>query len=178
MKDRTATVNRQKTVRHKRLKRQLKQRLTQIDRQIGAIDEAVGKRMASDDGLARKSEVLTSIPGIGAVTAAGLLTELPELGQIDGKAIASLTGLAPMTCQSGQWKGHRFIRSGRARPRRMLYMAALSAIQHHPELSSKYADLKKRGKPSKLALTVIMRKRIVLANALVKQDRRWTPAAA
>ena len=125
--------------------------------------------------MSRKARVLTSIPGIAQVTAAGLLSEMPELGRIDAKAAASL---APVTRESGEWKGRSFIRGGRARPRRMLYMAAVSAVRHNPDLARKYAELRARGKPSKVALTAIMRKMVVLANALLKQDRLWTPSPA
>ena len=75
--------------------------------------------------------MLTSIPGIARVTASGLLAEMPELGHLDAKAAASLAGVAPITRESGQWKGRSFIHGGRARVRRMLYMAALSASQHN-----------------------------------------------
>ena len=105
VKDRTAASNRKKHARHKLLKRQLRNRLAQIDRQIKALDAEVAKLIAGDKVLTRKAEVLTSVPGIGSVTAAGLLSKMPELGTIDGKAAASLAGLAPMTRESGTWKG-------------------------------------------------------------------------
>ena len=86
------------------------------------------------------------MPGIGSVTAAGLLSKMPELGTIDGKAAASLAGLAPMTRESGTWKGRSFIHGGRARPRRLLYMASVSAIRHNPDFVRKYRELRERGK--------------------------------
>ena len=91
------------------------------------------------------------------------------------KAAASLAGLAPVTRESGTWKGRSFIRGGRSRPRRMLYMAAVSASTHNPDLARKYRELRDRGKPPKVALTAALRKLVVLANALLKQDREWTP---
>ncbi len=120
--------------------------------------------------------MLVSIPGIAQVTATGLLSDMPELGRIDGKAAASLAGLAPVTRESGQWKGRSFIRGARARARRMLYMAAVSALRHNPDLARQYADLRERGKPPKVALVAVMRKLLVLANELLKQDRLWTPS--
>ena len=177
VKDRTAALNRKKHARHKLLKRQLRNRLAQIDRQIKALDAEVAKLIAGDKVLTRKTEVLTSVPGIGSVTAAGLLSKMPELGMIDGKAAASLAGLAPMTRESGTWKGRSFIRGGRARPRRMLYMASVSAIRHNPDFVRKYRELRERGKPPKVALTAIMRKMLVLANALLRHDRLWSPEA-
>lgn len=175
IKDRTAALNRQKHARHPLLKRQLKNRLAQNRRQLQTLDEAIATLIGADETLARQAEVLVSIPGIASVTAAGLLAEMPELGRIDAKAAASLAGLAPVTRESGQYKGRGCIRGGRARLRKILYMAAVSASRHNPDLARKYADLRARGKPPKVALTAIMRKLLVLANALLKQDRTWAP---
>lgn len=175
VRDRTAALNRRHQVRHPMLKRHLKQRLAQMERQIKALDAETGRLIAADEALSRRAEVLTSIPGIARVTATGLLTEMPELGRIDGKAAASLSGLAPVTRESGAWKGRSFIGGGRSRPRRMLYMAAVSAITHNPDLARKYRELRERGKPPKVALVAVMRKLVVLANALLAQDREWTP---
>ena len=178
VRDRTAALNRKHQARHPLMKRQLKQRMAHIERQIKALDAETGKLIAGDKALSRRAEVLTSIPGIARITAAGLLTEMPELGGIDGKAAASLAGLAPVTRESGAWKGRSFIGGGRSRPRRMLYMAAVSAITHNPDLARKYRELRQRGKPPKVALVAVMRKLVVLANALLAQDREWTPQRA
>ncbi len=175
VKDRTAALNREKHARHPLLRRQLKNRLAQIGRQIKALDDRIAKTTAEDAGLSRRMEVLTSIPGVGPVVAAGLLADMPELGRVDGKAAASLVGVAPWTRESGQWKGRSFIRGGRARPRRLLYMAAVSALRRNPDMARKYAELRARGKPPKVALTAVMRKLAVLANVLLKQDRLWAP---
>ena len=178
IKDRTAALHRQKHVRHALLKRQLHHRLAQSRRQLEALDQAIAKLVDDDADLSRQSEVLASIPGIAQVTATGLLAHMPELGRLDAKAAASLAGLAPATRESGQWKGYSFIRGGRARPRSLLYMAALSAIRHNPDLARQYTRLRERGKPPKVALTAIMRKLIVLANTLLHQNRPWTPDPA
>ena len=175
IKDRTGVLNRQKHAHHPLLKRQLKNRLAQTRRQLQALDEAITTLIGADETLARQAEVLVSIPGIASVTAAGLLAEMPELGRLHAKAAASLAGLAPVTRESGQYKGRGRIRGGRARLRKILYMAAVSASRHNPDLARKYADLRARGKPPKVALTAVMRKLLVLANALLKQDRLWTP---
>lgn len=177
VKDRTAALNRQKHVRHRLLRRQLKNRLAQINRQIKALDDEIAAVAGADAELSRRIEVLTSIPGVGPVVATGLVADMPELGQVDGKAVASLVGVAPWTRESGQWQGRSFIRGGRARPRRLLYMAAVAALRCNPDMAHKYAELRARGKPAKVALTAIMRKMVVLANALLKQDRPWTPHA-
>ena len=134
IKDRTGALNRQKHARHPLLKRQLKNRLAQARRQIQALDEAIATLIGADETLARQAEVLVSIPGIASVTAAGLLAEMPELGRLHAKAAASLAGLAPVTRESGQYKGRGRIRGGRARLRKILYMAAVSASRHNPDL--------------------------------------------
>ncbi len=175
VKDRTAALNRQKHVRHRLLSRQLKNRLAQIGRQIKALDDEIAKVSGADAELSRRTEVLTSIAGVGRVVAASLIADMPELGHVDGKAAASLIGVAPWTRESGQWKGRSCIRGGRARPRRLLYMAAVAALRCNPDMARKYAELRARGKPPKVALTAVMRKLVVLANALLKQDRLWTP---
>lgn len=109
VKDRIAALNRGKHVRHALRRRQNRNRLAQIDRQFKALDAEVGGLLAADPDLARQAEVLASIPGVGAVTAAGLVTEMPELGGIDAKAATSLAGLAPVARESGNWKGRSFI---------------------------------------------------------------------
>ena len=173
VKDRTAAMNRQKQLQHRLLRRQNTNRLSQIDRQLTAIDTEIEKCCAEDVVLTRRTEILTSIPGVFRVTAAGLLTQIPELGSLDAKAVASLAGLAPVTRQSGTWAGRSFIQGGRARARRLLYMPALAATCHNPELRAKYRELVAQGKPRKVAEVAVMRKLLVLANALLGQDRCW-----
>ena len=175
-KSRIAVLNRRHIARHALVKRQLRYRLTQIDNQIKAIDAAIRKLVKADEALARKAAVLTSIPGVAAITAAGLLAAMPELGRLDAKADSSLAGLVPVARESGQWKGRRFIGGGRGRVRKLLYMAALSAVQHNPDLAGVYSRLRERAKPGKVALTAVMREPIMLANTLPKEDREWTPA--
>ena len=176
VQDRTAARNRQKHLRHRLLRQQSKTRLSQIDRHLAAVDAEIGKRLAEDVVLARRrTEILTSIPGVSSITAAGLLTQMPELGRLDAKAVASLAGLAPVTRQSGAWQGRSFIQGGRSRVRRLLYMPALAAIRCNPDLRAKYRQLRGQGKPPKVALTAVMRKLLLLANALLEQNRSWLP---
>ena len=89
------------------------------------------------------------------------------------KAVAALAGVAPITRQSGRWRGQSFIQGGRKALRDALYMPALVAIRHNPDLRAQYDRMKKAGKPSKVALTAVMRKLLILANTLVKEDREW-----
>ncbi len=178
IKDQTAAKNRQKILTVTLLVRQAATRLRQIKTQITAIDTAIHALMAADPVLARRLDILQSIPGIGDQAALALLIELPELGTLDGKQAASLAGLAPRTRQSGKWTGRAFVWGGRRSLRNALYMPALVAARFNPDLKEKYEQLKKSGKPPKLAITALMRKIVVLANTLIKADRKWAPMMA
>lgn len=115
-----------------------------------------------------------SIPGIGAVTAVAMIVEMPELGTMEPKEAASLSGLAPITRESGKWKGRSKIGGGRRGMRNALYMPAPVAIRHNLHLAETYHKLVDAGKPAKLAIAAIMRKLVILANALIRDDRQWT----
>lgn len=177
IKDRIAARNREQVAQNAILRRQLKARLCQIEKQIGEIEKAMAAIVATDETLTRRREILASIPGIGPITAMTILVEMPELGEMDGKQAASLAGLAPITRESGSWKGRSRIQGGRAFLRCGLYMPALVALRINPDLRRKYQALKEAGKPSKVAIAAIMRKLIVLANALIRDNRSWSPNA-
>ena len=171
---RPATATASKRVPARTAAPRLGRRLEAPPLRVGVQGPALFRKLVkADEALARKVAVLTSIPGVVAITAAGLLAGMPELGRLDAKAVSSLAGLAPVARESGQWKGRRFIGGGRGRVRKLLYMAALSAVQHNPDLAVVYSRLRERGKPGKVAPTAVMRKLIVLANTLLKEDREW-----
>jgi transposase len=178
VRDRTALKNREKNLTIAILKRQCKQRLNQIERHIEALDGEIAAIIAADAKLARRHEILTSIGGLGTITANQLIATMPELGTLENKQAASLAGLAPVARQSGQWKGKSFIRGGRANVRQALYMPALVAARFNPDLKAKYQQLLAQGKPAKVAITAVMRKLIVTANALLKADRLWVKSPA
>jgi transposase len=174
IKDRTAALNRGKTLTLALLKHQNQQHLDQIETQIAAIDREQATIVAAQETLKARADILVSIPGFGAATACALLIDLPELGSMDRKQAASLTGLAPFTRQSGHWRGKSFIQGGRANLRQALYMPALVAIRFNPPLKAKYLALRAAGKPAKVAIVAIMRKLVVIANTLLRQHRKWT----
>ena len=178
VKDRTAAKNRAKSLSLALLKRHNAAPLKQIESQLAAVDAAIAEIIAGDPVMAERFAILLSIPGIAAATAAMLVTEMPELGQLDGKQIASLAGLAPVARQSGQWKGKAFIHGGRAHVRQALYMPALVATRFNPDLKAKYDQLTAAGKAPKQAITAVMPKLIVLANALLKKSQTWKENAA
>lgn len=178
VRDRTALKNRSKNLTIAVLKRQCRQRLDQIARHLEALDAEIATIIAADERLARRHAILTSIDGLGTLTANQLVATMPELGSLENKQAASLAGLAPHARQSGQWKGKSFIRGGRANVRQALYMPALVAARFNPDMKAKYLELIAAGKPAKVAITAVMRKLIVTANALLKQDRLWTRSPA
>lgn len=176
VKNRTAAKNRAKTLTLAILKRHNAEQLRQIERQITAIETEIMALIKTDPDLARRFAILVSIPGVSAITAFALIIDMPELGTLANGQAASLAGLAPVARQSGQWTGRAFIRGGRANVRQALYMPALVAMRFNPDLKAKYQQLKAAGKPAKKAITAIMRKLVVLANALLRDGRNWTPS--
>ena len=177
IKDRVAALNRQKNVRSPLIQRQLAARLRQIETQIEAIDQQLKKSRSADYDLKERFDILTSIPGVGDITANVLIAEMPELGDLDQGQVASLTGLAPVPKESGKSSGKRSIRGGRARARTALYMPALSAAKFYPACKAKYEAMVKQVKPKKAAIVAIMRKLVIIANALLRDRRKWSPDA-
>jgi transposase len=174
VKDRTAASNRGKSLTLPMLKQQCHRHRKQIDSQIEAIDREWMSILAANAALKTRLDILLSVPGIGAATAIALLVDMPELGTMDAKQAASLAGLAPVTRQSGTWKGKSFIQGGRASIRQAIYMPALVAIRFNPQLKEKYEALRQVGKPAKVAIVAIMRKIVIIANALIRDNRKWT----
>lgn len=178
IRDRTAVKNRAKGLTLSLLKRQNAALLRRIEADLAAVDEAIRAGIAKDPALVRRFQILTSIPGVAEAAAFALLIAMPELGGIDGKRAAALAGLAPRTRQSGQWTGRAFVWGGRKAIRDALYMPALVATRHNPDLKAKYQQLTGAGKPKKLAITAVMRKLLVLANALIRDNREWASRMA
>jgi transposase len=178
VKDRTRIITRLKTQTLAITRRQGKVRLTQVEKQIAEIEAEIASLIQSDDTLAQSMKILLSIPGVGAICASTILIEMPEIGTMDRKQVASLTGVAPMTRESGQWRGKSFIQGGRKVVRDALYMPALVAMRFNPDLKAKYQAMIKAGKPPKVAITTLMRKLIELANILIKENRSWVKKGA
>ena len=178
IKDQVAALTRAKAITLPLLKRHNAARLKQIEAQREAVDAEINALIQGDPDLAQRFAILCSIPGIAEVSAAMLLIEMPELGSLDEKQVAALAGLAPIARQSGNWKEKSFIRGGRQQVRQGLYMPALVAIRFNADLKTKYEQLIKAGKAPKQAITAVMRKLIILANALLKKDRKWQTRVA
>jgi transposase len=174
-RERTAAKNRAGRLTLALLRRQHAARLRTIERALAQIDAAIAALVAADAELARSAEILCSIPCLAPVTAAAILAEVPEPGTLEPGAVASLAGLAPRTRESGRWKGAARIGGGRAELRRALYMPALTAARFNPDLKAVYDRLRAAGKPAKVALVAVMRKLLILTNALIRDDREWSP---
>jgi transposase len=142
----------------------------QIKKQIEKIDLLIKQHIAASYELSAKAEKLTSISGVGSRTAALLLAQLPELGQLNRREVAALVGVAPFNRDSGKMRGKRTIYGGRRPVRHGLYMAALVAARHNPILRNFYLRLRAAGKPAKLALTATMRKLLIVLNSALKPD--------
>jgi transposase len=178
MKTKVATQTRLQTAELPLIQCQLAKTLALAEAQIQAIDAEIAKRAEKDPAFKRRVEIVDSIPSIARITAHAMLIHMPELGTLAPAQAASLAGLAPVPRDSGTKNGKRFIRGGRAHLRRALYMPIVAAIRWNPDLGAKYKALVAAGKPKKLALVAIMRKLIILANALLRDNRKWTPKAA
>ena len=144
--------------------------MSKIKKQIETLDRRIGELIAQDQTLYEKAQKLTAISGVGARTAALLLAQMPELGQLNRRQAAALAGLAPFNHDSGSIRGKRAIFGGRRALRTGLYMAALSAARFNPILSRFYQRLRAKGKPHKLALTAVMRKLLLALNHSLKPE--------
>lgn len=140
----------------------------QLQKHIADIDALIAEVLAQEPALLEKTQRLEQIAGVGRTTAIAVLGQMPELGQLNRRQTAALSGLAPMNRDSGQWIGRRFISGGRSSVRRVLYMAAVSAARCNPILKIFYQRLRAANKPAKVALTAVMRKLVVLMNHVLK----------
>lgn len=172
-RQRTALKNRLGGAGSSLVTNQIRSMLRMIERHIKALEGECAAIVAADPGLARGFAILTSVPGFGPVAATTMLTELNELGTCSRQEIAALAGVAPMNRDSGEMRGRRSIKGGRRQVRNTLYMAALAASRYNPDLKRFYHRLVENGKMPKLALTAVMRKLVIIANTLIKENRLW-----
>ena len=149
-----------------------------LEKELKTINEAQEKAIQDNPEYLEKKKILESVAGIGAVTAASILSEIPELGQIGSKQIASLAGLAPFNRDSGTLKGKRTIWGGRASIRIALYMATLVAIRHNPRIKLVYERLCLAGKAKKVAIIACMRKLLIIINTMIKNGPCWNAMLA
>jgi transposase len=166
---RVAEHNRLEHVRHPAVRRQIERHLIQLDRQLEQLATWIGELVRTEPSVAQKVSRLSSVVGVGQLTAVVLLALVPELGTLNRRQAAALVGVAPFNRDSGPRRGRRQISGGRAAARRALYMAALVAAFRNPRLRVFYQRLVAAGKPAKVASVAVMRKLVILLNRLLQQ---------
>jgi len=147
-----------------------------LGRQISAIEGRIEKLTRDSEAWSERARILRSMPGIGAVSVLAILADLPELGEANIKEIAALVGVAPLNRDSGAMRGRRSVWGGRAELRQTLYMAAETARRCNPRLKPFYERLRAAGKPHRVAIVAVMRKMLVILNAMVQEGREFMPA--
>jgi len=147
--------------------------LKSIQDEVAKIDQQLDKLIDGCSEWAEKRDLLLSAKGVGKVLAFTLLSELPELGQLNRKEIAALVGVAPMNHDSGKLEGRRRIRGGRHKVRTVLFVSIMSAIQCHPKLKPMYERMVATGKPKKVAMVACMRKQLTILNVMMKNGEHW-----
>lgn len=155
-------------------RKQIKSHIAWLEKAIDEVNTDTTARLRSSPVWREKDELLRSLKGIGPITSGTLMVGLPELGQLDRRAIAALVGVAPFNRDSGTFRGRRVIWGGRAHVRHVLYMAAIAAVRSNPVIKPFYERLIARGKPHKVAMVACMRKMLTILNAMTRSNTPWT----
>jgi len=171
-----AERQREKRAANVRVRKSILRHIRVLEKELPEIDEDIGTLVRGSPVWREKEDLLVSFPGIGNTLARTLLAEVPELGELTRREIASLVGVAPFTRQSGHWKGKSMIGGGRGSARAALYLAALVASRHNPVLRTFYQRLLAAGKPKMVALIAVARKILTMLNAMLRDKRKWQPA--
>lgn len=171
---RTAENNRRELT-SKDVRKSIQQVVDTLNKEIKRVEKNILALVESDDDWKGKADLLQSTPGIGKTTAATLLSDLPELGNLNRQQIAALVGVAPLNRDSGQFRGRRSIWGGRASVRCTLYMAVLCAKRYNPVIRAFAERLNAQGKKPKVVTTACMRKLLVILNTMVKTNSHWNP---
>lgn len=161
---------------NRQLKKSISRLLVALRRELASVDEDLDSQVRASPLWRIKENLLSSVPGIGKGIARTLIAELPELGSLSAKQIASLAGLAPFTHQSGKWRGKSFISGGRASVRAALFMGALVASRHNPVLKAFRDKLVAKGKPKIVAIIATARKLLTILNAVIRDQKPWQSA--
>lgn len=168
-----AEQNRRRQAHDQGLQKRITAHVSWLSRALEELEEDITRLIRSSPVWREKENLLTSVPGIGDVTAHSLIAELPELGQLSRRRIAALVGLAPLNRDSGHWRGRRMIGGGRPVVRRALFMATLVAIRYNPTIGAMYRRLTGAGRPKKVAVIAAMRKLVTILNAMLRDQRPW-----
>ena len=158
------------------LKKSVARLLKALQKELSALDHDIDDTVRGSPVWCEKEELLKTVPGVGNIVARTLLAELPELGRLDRRQVASLAGLAPFTRQSGKWRGKSFIGGGRSSVRATLFLSAMVAAKHNPLLKTYHQRLIAAGKPKMVALVAVARKLLTILNAILRDNRPWQTA--
>jgi transposase len=171
-----AETQREQRVTNARVRKSLKRHIAALRKEVQTIEDDIDGLVRASPLWREKEDLLKTMPGVGETLARVFLADLPELGTLSRRQIASLVGVAPFTRQSGQWKGKSMIAGGRPTVRSAVYLAALSAIRCHPLLRTFYQHLLALGKPKMVALIAVARKLLTVLNAMLRDQKPWSPA--
>jgi len=171
--EKVAAENASRLLEDAMLRRLSRRRIARLATDIDMLDKHLVDIVGTDATLAHRYQLLTSMPGVGAVLACTLIALLPELGRMNRKQVAALVGVAPYAFESGTLKGRRCIWGGRANVRQVLYMAAMSASNWNPVLKAFHDRLEAAGKKPKVAIVAVMRKMMIMLNAMVRDNVGW-----
>jgi transposase len=161
-----------------RLRKSIDRLLAALQKELSALEADIDDAVRGSPAWREKEELLASVPGIGRTIARTLLAEMPELGQLDRRQAAALAGLAPWTRQSGQWRGKSLIGGGRPAVRAALFMGAMVAARHNPDLKAFRDRLIANGKPKLVALVATARKLLTILNAILRDQTPWRAKTA
>ena len=159
-----------------RVRKSLARHIKVLEKELQAISDDIGSLVRASPVWRANEDLMVSVPGVADKTSTSLLADIPEIGRLTRRQIASLVGVAPFTRQSGRWKGKSMIAGGRAAARTAIYMAALSASQHNPVLKAFYLRLLAAGKPKMVALIAVARKLLTILNAMIRDQTPWQHA--
>lgn len=160
------------------LREDIERHLAWLDAEIDAIAERIAAAIRASEDLDGKERLLRSMPGVGPVVAATLISLMPELGAASARKVAALAGLAPFAVESGRFKGQRSIRGGRKEVRDKLYMAAVAAARSKSALGDSFRAMRAKGKLAKVALIALARKMLTILNALIRDNVEYVRPAA
>jgi transposase len=171
-----AERQRQKRATNRRVRKSIARIIVALEKELLDADTEIGEAIRSSAIWHEKENLLASVPGVGPQTARTLIAELPELGTLNRKTVASLAGLAPYTRQSGRWKGKSMIGGGRKNVRSALFIAAMVAGRYNPVLKAFRDRLVADGKPKIVALIAVARKLLTILNAILRDNKPWQTA--
>ena len=160
----------------KGIRKSLARHIAMLEKELPQIDGDIGTLVRGSPVWRANEDLLVTVPGVKNIIARTLLAEIPELGRLGRREIASLVGVAPYTRQSGRWSGKSMIGGGRAAARAAIFMAALSASRCNPVLKIFYQRLLSAGKPKMVALIAVARKLLTILNAMLRDKQPWQTA--